>query len=155
MDDRRFRNAMGMFATGISVITTTLDDDVHGMTANAFMSVSLNPKLVLVSIGEHAKMHHYVQTTGKYAVSFLAEDQREISMTFAGQMDGQRSVAFDWFNGLPVIRDALAAISCDVVDAHKAGDHTLFIAEVSDVRLAAGQPLLFYQGKYSRAHAFA
>jgi flavin reductase (DIM6/NTAB) family NADH-FMN oxidoreductase RutF len=92
MDDRMFRNAMGKFATGVTVITTEVEDQVHGMTANAFMSVSLNPKLVLISIGEKAKMRDRIRQSKTYAVSFLAENQKEVSMQFAGQIKEEREL---------------------------------------------------------------
>ena len=85
MDDRVFRNAMGKFATGVTVITTKSEGEVHGMTANAFMSVSLTPKLVLISSDEKAKMLSKIQQTGKFVVNLRSDNQKEISMQFAGQ----------------------------------------------------------------------
>ncbi|MDM5196755.1 flavin reductase family protein [Fictibacillus enclensis] len=148
MDDRMFRNAMGKFATGVTVLTTEVDGKVHGMTANAFMSVSLNPKLVLISIGENAKMHDKVRQSKKYAVSFLNGNQEEVSRQFAGQLQEEREANFESFNGMPVIRDSLGVLTCNVVAEHQAGDHTLFIGEVSDINLKEDEPLVFYQGKY-------
>ncbi|BDG35546.1 flavin reductase family protein [Saccharococcus caldoxylosilyticus] len=148
MDDRLFRNAMGKFATGVTVITTELDGNVHGMTANAFMSVSLNPKLVLVSIGEKAKMLEKIQQSKKYAVNILSQDQKVLSMNFAGQLEKPVDVQFERLGGLPVIKDALAQISCQVVNEVQAGDHTLFIGEVTDIKITEQDPLLFFSGKY-------
>ncbi|WP_420768976.1 flavin reductase family protein [Parageobacillus thermoglucosidasius] len=148
MDDRLFRNAMGKFATGVTVITTELNGDIHGMTANAFMSVSLNPKLVLVSIGEKAKMLEKIQQSKKYAVNILAHDQKMLSLNFAGQLEKQEDVQFEQLGGLPVIKGALAQISCQVVNEVQAGDHTLFIGEVTDINITEQDPLLFFSGKY-------
>jgi flavin reductase (DIM6/NTAB) family NADH-FMN oxidoreductase RutF len=148
MDDRLFRKAMGKFATGVTVITTEVDGDVHGMTANAFMSVSLNPKLVLVSIGEKAKMLEKIQQSKKYAVNILSHDQKVLSMNFAGQLEEQADVQFERLGGLPVIKDALAQISCQVVNEIQAGDHTLFIGKVTDINITEQDPLLFFSGKY-------
>ena len=148
MDDRLFRNAMGKFATGVTVITTELNGAVHGMTANAFMSVSLNPKLVLVSIGEKAKMLEKIQQSKKYAVNILSQDQKVLSMNFAGQLEKPVDVQFEELGGLPVIKDALAQISCQVVNEVQAGDHTLFIGEVTDIKITEQDPLLFFSGKY-------
>ena len=86
MDDRIFRSAMGKFATGVTVITTEIDEQVHGMTANAFMSVSLDPKLVVISIGEKAQMLDKIKHSKKFAVNILAANQQELSMIFAGQI---------------------------------------------------------------------
>lgn len=150
MDDRLFRNAMGKFATGVTVITTLVDGNPHGMTANAFMSVSLNPKLVVISIGEKAKMNERIRESKTYAVSFLAQDQQDASMQFAGQKSADDDFEFDYCNNMPVIKDALGVLTCNVVAEHSAGDHTLYIGEVTDIRLSENdqEPLLFYQGKY-------
>lgn len=143
-----FRNAMGKFATGVTVITTELDGEVHGMTANAFMSVSLNPKLVVISIGEKAKMLNKINESKKFAVNILADEQKEVSMMFAGQIKEKRDIEFDRLGDLPVIKDSLANISCKVYSQHVEGDHTLFIGEVTDIVLRDGEALAFYEGKY-------
>lgn len=150
MDNRQFRNAMGKFATGVNVITTEVDGEVHGMTANAFMSVSLDPKLVVISIGENASMLEKIRNSKKYAVNILSKDQKELSMLFAGQLNEHREVAFDWLADLPVIPDASTQIACEVVNEHVEGDHILFIGKVVDIHLSeCSDPLLFYKGKYS------
>jgi flavin reductase (DIM6/NTAB) family NADH-FMN oxidoreductase RutF len=148
LDDRTFRNAMGKFATGITIITTSVDSEVHGMTANAFMSVSLNPKLVMVSVAEKAKMRELITSTGKYAVSILSENQTDMSMYFAGQIKEKQKVDFNWFNGMPVIDGALVNLTCKVYDTHIAGDHTLFIGEVTDIELHDGNALAYFAGQY-------
>jgi len=148
MDDRKFRNAMGKFATGVTVITTEVDGEQHGMTANAFMSVSLNPKLVAVSIGEKAHMLEKINKSKKYAVNILAADQQNLSMIFAGQIKERQDIAFDTLDGLPVIKGVLAQIICEVVSVHVEGDHSLFIGKVTNVHLEEHEPLLFSNGKY-------
>ncbi|MEK1830401.1 flavin reductase family protein [Priestia megaterium] len=150
MDDRAFRNAMGKFATGVTVITTLLEDEAHGMTANAFMSVSLNPRLVLISIGEKAKMLDKINESGKFAVNILSDDQKDLSMHFAGQIKEKSQIEFDWINELPVIKNALTNIVCKVHSKQIVGDHTLFIGEVTDIVTCEGEPLAFYEGKYSK-----
>lgn len=150
MDDRNFRNAMGKFATGVTVLTTYLEDEVHGMTANAFMSVSLNPRLVLISIGEKARMLDKINESGKFAVNILSEAQKELSMHFAGQIKENRQIEFGWINELPVIKNALANIVCKVHSKQITGDHTLFIGEVTELVISEGAPLAFYEGKYGK-----
>lgn len=150
LEDRLFRTAMGKFATGVTVITTRLGDTVHGMTANAFMSVSLSPKLVLVSIGERANMNKLIKETGFFAVSVLNEGQQELSSYFAGQIKEERTVEFEDFNDMPVIQDALVNITCTVQQAVVAGDHTLYIGEVTDLRVQDGEPLAYFEGKYRK-----
>ncbi|MDQ0257111.1 flavin reductase (DIM6/NTAB) family NADH-FMN oxidoreductase RutF [Evansella vedderi] len=149
MDDRQFRNAMGKFATGVTVVTTELNGEVHGMTANAFMSVSLDPKLVVVSIGERARLLPKLKEANKFTVNILASDQQEISMIFAGQLkDQKKTVSFERLEGQAVIPGALAQVVCEVSAEHVEGDHTLFIGKVIDIRLEEGDPLVFFSGRY-------
>ena len=146
MDDRLFRDAMGKFATGVTVLLTENEGDIHGMTANGFMSVSLDPKLVVISIGHKAKFLEKVSQSRQYTVNILAEDQEHYSRHFAGRPDGE--VAFEQLAGLPVLGGAIAQVACEVVSEHVEGDHTLFIGKVIDLKLEDKNPLLFYSGKY-------
>ncbi|WP_144548459.1 flavin reductase family protein [Bacillus sp. X1(2014)] len=148
MDDRQFRTAMGKFATGVTVIATDVEGDVHGMTANAFMSVSLSPKLVVISIGEKAKILEKIKQSQSFSVNILAADQQELSMIFAGQIKEPREVVFDRLDGKPVLSGAVAQIACEVSAEHMEGDHTLFIGRVTDIHLEDAEPLIFYSGRY-------
>ncbi|WP_342429693.1 flavin reductase family protein [Neobacillus sp. FSL H8-0543] len=148
MDDRKFRSAMGKFATGVTVITTEIDEEPHGMTANAFMSVSLNPKLVVVSIGEKAQMLEKIKNSKRFAVNILSESQQEVSMIFAGQIKEKRDISFERLAGLPVLKGAVVQVACEVVNEHVEGDHTLFIGRVLDIQLQDVEPLLFFNGRY-------
>lgn len=148
IDPLALRNACGQFATGITVVTTELDGDVHGMTANAFMSVSLEPPLLVVSVGHKARLHDLLQQTGRYAVSVLRHDQEDYSSHFAGWPVDGLEVQFERRNDYPVLPNALAYFVCKVVDAHPAGDHTLYIGQVEYLAHDEGEPVLFYGGKY-------
>lgn len=148
MDDRLFRTAMGKFATGVTVITTNINGTIHGMTANAFMSVSLDPKLVVISIGEKATMLELIQQSGTFTVNILSTRQQEMSMLFAGQIKEERKVNFGDLQGAPTIEGAIAQISCEVASAYIEGDHTLFIGRVKEILLEEGEPLLFFNGRY-------
>lgn len=148
MDDRQFRTAMGKFATGVTVIATEVDGNVHGMTANAFMSVSLDPRLVVISIGEKARILEKVKQSKTFSVNILAANQQELSMIFAGQLKEHREVEFDRLDGKPVLNGAVAQIACEVSAEHLEGDHTLFIGKVTDIHLEDAEPLIFYSGKY-------
>jgi len=152
MDDRLFRDAMGKFATGVTVLLTENEGETHGMTANGFMSVSLDPKLVLISIGHKAKFLEKVSQSKKYTVNILAEDQEHYSRHFAGKPD--EVVEFDTLAELPVLKGAIAQIACDVVSEHVEGDHTLFIGKVVDLHLEDKDPLLFFSGKYRQLTQF-
>lgn len=150
MDDRTFRNAMGKFATGVTVIATkTSENDVHGMTANAFMSISLNPKLVTVSIDNRSNTLNKIKESKKFSINVLSYDQKEISMHFAGQKELDREINFKFINDTPIIENALTSVVCDVYTSYVVGDHTLFIGEVKDIVFnETGEPLTFYNGKY-------
>jgi flavin reductase (DIM6/NTAB) family NADH-FMN oxidoreductase RutF len=148
MDDRQFRSAMGKFATGVTVITTEVEGEVHGMTANAFMSVSLDPKLVVISIGEKAKILNKIKESQIFTVNILAADQQELSMIFAGQLKEQKEVDFVRLDGKPVLAGAVAQIACEVSAEYVEGDHSLFIGKVTDIHLEDAEPLIFYSGRY-------
>lgn len=148
MDDRQFRNAMGKFATGVTVVATEVAGNVHGMTANAFMSVSLNPKLVVISIAEKAQMLEKIKQSKKFSVNILAAKQQELSMIFAGQLKNQQEVAFERLEGIPVLPGAVAQITCEVSAEHVEGDHTLFIGRVTSINLEDSDPLIYFSGKY-------
>ncbi|GIN41325.1 MULTISPECIES: flavin reductase family protein [Heyndrickxia] len=149
MDDRLFRNAMGKFATGVTVITTAVNGDVHGMTANAFMSVSLNPKLILISIGNRANMKNLIDQSKKFAVNILAKEQKDASQYFAGQLNDRREIEFRWNNDIPILPNSITNIVCDLYASYPAGDHTLYIGEVKDIVMNEGKPLTFYEGTYA------
>jgi flavin reductase (DIM6/NTAB) family NADH-FMN oxidoreductase RutF len=145
----RLRAAVGRFASGVTVVSTVLDDVVHGMTANAFTSVSLDPPLVLVSIAERAKMDGCIRSAGRYGVSILRRDQERLSLHFAGTRFRQPPTpAFTWRSGLPFVEGALAQIACSVSDSHPAGDHVLHIGRVEGLWYESGEPLVFHTGMF-------
>jgi flavin reductase (DIM6/NTAB) family NADH-FMN oxidoreductase RutF len=144
---RELRNVMGRFATGVTVVTTTHRDTIHGMTANAFLSVSLRPPLVLVSLGR-CRMSEMLPRTGRYGVSILASDQEHFAAHFAGQRASEVEPRFVWEHDLPLLDGALAHVGCRVVDVHHAGDHVLWIGEVEHLDHRDGEPLLFYTGRF-------
>jgi flavin reductase (DIM6/NTAB) family NADH-FMN oxidoreductase RutF len=148
MDDRQFRNAMGKFATGVTVVATEVDGDVHGMTANAFMSVSLNPKLVVISVAEKARILEKIKKSKIFTVNILAADQQELSMIFAGQLKEHREVVFDYLDGKPVLAGAVAQIACEVSAEHIEGDHTLLIGKVTALHTGDAEPLIYFSGRY-------
>nr|WP_246570172.1 flavin reductase family protein [Lentibacillus saliphilus] len=139
---------MGQFTTGVTIITAQVGEEVRGMTANAFMSVSMNPKLVLISVDEKATLNQYIQGSGQFAVNILNDHQRDMSAYFAGQSDNIRSIDFQWFAGMPTIEGAIVKLACDVYDMKTAGDHLLYIGQVKDICLNDGDPLVFYGGQY-------
>jgi flavin reductase (DIM6/NTAB) family NADH-FMN oxidoreductase RutF len=148
IDTREFRNALGRFASGITVLTAQYEGETHGMTANAFVSVSLDPPLILVSLDNRSNMHKILPVTRRFGISVLAEDQEALSNHFAGRKVPDLHVRFITRLDQPLLRGAVAYFVADVFDIHPAGDHTLYIAHVRHFESGEGHPLLFYAGRY-------
>lgn len=146
------RKIMGHFATGVTVVTTRGGDQLHGMTANAVTSVSLNPPLVLVCVEKRAAMFEHLHHSKCFAMNILSAAQQPISNRFA--MKGPKEFGdLDWFageTGCPVFRQSIAYVDCRVVDIATGGDHDIFIGEIIGGGLlnASEQPLLYYSGAY-------
>jgi flavin reductase (DIM6/NTAB) family NADH-FMN oxidoreductase RutF len=155
LSQAEFRKAMGCFATGVTIITLDLEGEVHGMTANAFASVSLEPPLVLVCVDHSARTHAHLHAKKRFGVNILAANQRVISEYYArpvhvhGHAEQEAGARFDrTAQGTPILHAALAYLECRLQSAQEAGDHTIFISEVEDVVVRNGDPLLFFRGKY-------
>ena len=155
-----FRKAMASFGTGVTVITVDFEGEVHGMTANAFASVSLDPPLVLVCVDHQARTHAHLHLKKRFGVNVLGENQKAISQYYADpnptHRDAERvaGARFDRTqHGTPVLHGALAYLECRLHTVQDAGDHTIFIAEVEDVVVRQGDPLLYFRGEYRRIGA--
>ena len=153
-----FRAALGRFASGVTVITVeTPEGAVHGMTANAFCSVSLRPPLVLVCIDHLAETYLHLRERSQFGVSVLKEEQEALSEFFADperNHDAAYRLGIEYRamkSGTPVLKNALANLDCRVIDGHAAGDHTIFVGEVREVSLGEGSPLLYFRGRYGLA----
>jgi flavin reductase (DIM6/NTAB) family NADH-FMN oxidoreductase RutF len=134
----------------VTVITTRAGGQTHAMTANAFVSVSLEPPLVLVSIDRRARMDGLLADSRRYGVSVLAEDQEALSDYFAGRRAEAVPITFVDWNGWPVLQGAVARLVAEVVESHPAGDHTLHVGRVTAIDWQEGKPLLFYAGRYRK-----
>jgi flavin reductase (DIM6/NTAB) family NADH-FMN oxidoreductase RutF len=150
-----FRKVMGSFPTGITVITAEREPgQVHGMTANSLVSVSLEPLLVLVCIDQDARLLSYMKSQMRFGVNILRDTQQAISEHFAKpqqelEEEERLGVKFRWTEtGIPLLSDALAYIGCNVVAQYASGDHTIFVGEVESLELMEGEPLLYHRGKY-------
>ncbi len=147
---------LGRFATGVTVVTTKHAQGLHGMTANAFSSVSLNPPLVLVCVDHRARMHTYLPQAGVFAVNILSESQADLSDRFAGR-GPQPADLFEGiryrtgFTGCPIFEDAIAYLDCVLEASYEGGDHTIFLGRVEEAGLLKDEPpLLFFASRYRR-----
>ena len=157
MNSLEFRKAMGCFATGVTIITVDLEGEVHGMTANAFASVSLDPMLVLVCVDHTTRTHAHLHAKKRFGINVLCQGQKAISEYYARpertheNAEAEAGARFERTkHGTPVLQGSLAYLECRLDLAQVAGDHTIFIAEVEDVVVREGQPLLFFRGKYRK-----
>ena len=151
IDHREFRRALGHFMTGVTIVTTVDSEGrPRGLTANSFTSVSLEPPLILVCIGQTAASFSEFQTTDRFAVSVLAAEQRDTSKLFASQRDDKfETVAWRMGEGgSPILDTGLAWYECHVHDRILAGDHLILIGRVISCRRKPGRPLGFFQGGY-------
>ena len=143
-DARELRQTLGRFATGVTIVSTEHEDELHAMTANSFTSVSLDPPLVLVSVDRRARMHELLPRTRAFKVSVLARDQEDAAWHFAGRPCLEDDPFED---GL--IRGAIARLECSLYASVDAGDHTLYLGLVEALDRAPGEPLLFHDGAFS------
>jgi flavin reductase (DIM6/NTAB) family NADH-FMN oxidoreductase RutF len=152
LDAAQFRRAMGKFATGVTVITFGHDGRTAGMTANAFMSLSVDPPMILVSVRAQARFAQSIACGDAFGVSFLAQSQEALSRHFGGQPRSGLDDPFEQIGepGVPVVREALVQIAARTNAIHRGGDHLIFTADVEALRESDGPPLLFYSGKYKQ-----
>jgi flavin reductase (DIM6/NTAB) family NADH-FMN oxidoreductase RutF len=145
------RRTLGMFATGVTVITALKGEQVHGMTANAFMSVSLEPPLVLISVDRRTKMCGLLHEGMHYGVSVLCETQAALSDRFAGRPgEDLPEPRFALVRDTPLVDGALAHFVARVEKSYWGGDHSLFLGRVEYARQNPGTPLLFHGGRYEK-----
>ncbi|MBK1625003.1 flavin reductase family protein [Afifella marina] len=148
IDPKLFRNVMSRFASGVTVVAVQTENGVRAMTANAFLSGSLNPPLTVVSVAKRAHMHPVLSEAKTYSISFLAREQEDLSNLFAGRkVEGAKAEFFD-FHGAPALEGALAHIALTPHDVHECGDHSLFLGEVRGMQAKGGTPLLYYASAY-------
>jgi flavin reductase (DIM6/NTAB) family NADH-FMN oxidoreductase RutF len=150
-----FRQALGAFATGVTVITTRGEDHLFGMTANAFSSVSLDPPLVLVCVISGTTGAEVIEQNGMFAVNILGAHQEPISRYFATKDRPRGLEAFDEIphataaTGCPIIEGAAGYLDCRLHAAHEAGDHIVFIGEVLAIANDPNvEPLVYHGGRY-------
>jgi flavin reductase (DIM6/NTAB) family NADH-FMN oxidoreductase RutF len=151
MDQRRFRDTVGAFPTGVTIVTASGADGPAGLTTNAFSSVSLEPPLVLVCFDNASRTLPVVRKARRFAVNVLRAGQEDLAAVFASkivQTDKFAAVTHAEAHGVPVLDDALAWMVCDVRELVPAGDHTIGIGAVCALERFEGEPLLFWQSEY-------
>jgi 3-hydroxy-9,10-secoandrosta-1,3,5(10)-triene-9,17-dione monooxygenase reductase component len=150
-DQRRYRDTIGHFATGVAIVTAQSPEGPAGMTANALCSLSLQPALLLVCFDRTARTLPLIEASERFAVNILRHAQHALSGTFASKLPEREKfdgVAWRTHDGAPVLEDALAWITCMLHETYAGGDHTICIGAVTDVHHGEGRPLVWYRGRY-------
>ena len=152
MDAELFREVMGGFATGVAVVTTTDGGRYHGMTVNSLTAVSLDPILLLVCLARGSRSAAAVASCRAFLVNLLAQDQREVSNTFARRTEDHfADVEVEVTpEGLPLLPGSLGHLVCEVRRVDDGGDHLIVLGEAVRGAVAPGEPLIFYRGRYGR-----
>lgn len=149
----RFREALGHYASGITVITSLVDGEPIGFTCQSFYSVSMSPPLVSFSVMSRSYSYPRIRQAGRFAVNILSGEQVQISNQFARQ-GADKWHGVDWQEsplGNPVIAGSLHWLDCEIHAEHAAGDHLIVIGEVKALNVqeaSASQPLLYFKGQY-------
>ncbi|HLF29134.1 MAG TPA: flavin reductase family protein [Anaerolineae bacterium] len=149
-----FKQVMRRWASGVAIVTTRLGAEMHGLTVSGFGGISLEPPLVLVSIGHNQHSHNWIKDSGNYAVNFLRADQADLSDRFARRTaegeDRFAGIAYrSAVSGAPILEECLAWFDCRLTARHVVGDHTLFVGEVLAGEVVSdAPPLIYYNGAY-------
>lgn len=158
-DNRRFRDALGAFPTGVAIVTAaTADGERLGMTVSSFNSVSIAPPLVLFSVTRRANSFEAWTKVGRYAVNILSAQQEDLSNRFARPLADKWSglTVLDGETGVPVLPNALAVFECEPYARYDGGDHDIFVGRVVALRTTPHKqelPLIFFGGRYRRLDA--
>ena len=147
IDHKMLREAFGLYPTGVTIVTSRIGERIHGMTANSFTSVSLDPPLLLICIDNRARMLEAIRESGTFGLSVLSREQQHISQHFA-RPGNQSDIAFGTRAGVPMIEGAIAHFACRLYADYAAGDHTIFLGEILECAHEPGTPLLFHCGGY-------
>jgi flavin reductase len=151
-DSKKQRQILGHFATGVTVVTTDGEAGSHGMTANAFASLSLDPPLVMVAVDKGAALLDFLKQNRCFAVNILRVDQEDLSRRFAarGPKDFSDLNITTAATGSPILVDSIAFLDCRVYDILPGGDHEIFLGEILAGDYRGGDPLLYFGGTYRR-----
>ncbi len=154
IDPQEFRHVLRHFATGVTIVTSRLGEQLVGFTANAFCSVSLDPPLVLICVGNTSSSLSTIEQSKAFAINILADDQEQLARRFATN----GPVKYNYFakvphhamkTGAPIFDEALAWLDCRIFAIYPGGDHVIIVGEVLALGARAGEPLLFVDGSYT------
>jgi len=153
-DGARFRQVLGHFPTGVTVITARGETGPVGLCVGSFASVSLDPPLVMFCAGKSSSSYPAIEAAGHYCVNVLAENQEDVARVFAAKGD-DKFAGIGWrpsvANRAPVLNDVLAWIDCTIEAVHEAGDHWIVVGRVLDLEIGhEGGPLVFFRGGFGR-----
>lgn len=155
VDTKAYRQAIGLFATGVTVLLAERDGQVHGMTANAVTSLSLEPTLVIVCPSKLANLADFLTTGNYFTINILSEEQEPLSNFFANWRHQEPPPAYEFVawpaaGKAPRLQGSLSALACQVQQVHDGGDHWIVVGQVLDLYRSEGpyRPLLFFNGAY-------
>lgn len=150
LEQREYRTTIGLFATGVTVITARAGDETRGMTANSVTSVSLDPLLLLVCVDRRARMAGVIVEAGRFAVNILGAGQEALSRHFAGSPQEGLAPRLAELSGAPVLAESMASLVCAVERILDGGDHLIVLGRVEALRRddEAAAPLLYFRGQY-------
>ena len=147
--EQEFRDALRLFASGVTVITTPDGaGGVHGMTATAFSSLSLRPPLVLVAVSRETRCHRRITEARRFGVSILYDHQTDVARHYGKQGLAARPPAITMLDSVPVIEGSMAALACALEEPIEGGDHSIFVGRVTAAMARPGSPLLHFDGRY-------
>ena len=149
---REFRNALGLFGTGVTIVTTA---DEHqspiGITVNSFASVSLNPALVLWSPAKASNRFSQFESAARYAIHVLGQSQARLASDFARNARSFDTCRWRWSeDGIPLIQDTVARFECERISSHDGGDHAIVVGRVIRAANFGGDPLMFVGGEFGK-----
>ncbi len=153
VDSGDFRRVLGHFATGVTVVTTRFEERLYGFTANAFMSISLDPPLIAIAVGNGNASRAAIEGSGVFCVNLMARDQMDLVRCFAtnGPEKYEHFCAANHhtaMTGAPIIEGSLGWIDCRVSATYPGGDHQIVLGEVQALESGVGQPLIYYRARY-------
>lgn len=154
IDADEFRVAMSLWPSGVTIVTSRVGEQIHGMTVSDFSGVSLEPPLAVVCAAKSSVTTGLIEEARCFGVNVLRLDQDALANKFASKKDEFKRFEdveiFEAKTGAPLLREAVVNLDCRVVAIHDAGDHLLCVGEIEETHVGDGEPLLYFRGGYGR-----